>query len=63
MSKKPYQSPGMEIWLTEPIHLLTVSHLEPEDVPEEVINMDYEGDGTDESDPGEIGEGSTFDSF
>ena len=59
MSKKPYQSPGMEIWLTEPIHLLTVSHQEP---PEEIY-MDYEGDGEDDSDPGEIGEGSTFDSF
>jgi hypothetical protein len=58
MSKKPYQSPGMEIWLTKPIHLLTVSHLEPEDVTEEIIDMDYEGDGTDED-----GEGSTFDTF
>lgn len=59
MSKKPYQSPGMEIWLTKPIHLLTVSHLEPpEDVTEEIIDMDFEGDGTDED-----GEGSTFDTF
>ena len=53
MSKKPYQSPGMEIWLTEPIHLLTVSQ------PEEERNMDYNGSGEDNED----GEWSTGDSF
>lgn len=53
MNKKPYLPPDMEVWQTEPIHLLKVSQ------PEEERNMDYNGSGEDNDD----GEGSTGDTF
>ena len=52
MNKKPYQSPDMEIWQTEPIHLLTVSHQDTD----ETLPI---SNGEDNED----GEWSTGDSF